>query len=132
MSQPEQLHLEFERTTVGVIGDLEPYEAQPPIVRLMASHGQLERRTQRSLQEPVHRRFRSLPPTHHARRGPLRRPPPRLQPLRLRPGRDALRILRKDTAARPTRIMAGRMGRLQRGEGLRCAQPRRPRLHLHL
>ena len=44
MSLPEQLHVEFVRTTVGVIGDLEPYEARAPIVRLTASRGQLDLR----------------------------------------------------------------------------------------
>ncbi len=44
MSLPEQLHMKFVRTTVGVIGDLEPYEAQPPILRLTASRGQVNLR----------------------------------------------------------------------------------------
>lgn len=33
-SQPEQMETQFERLKVGAVGDLEPYESQPPLLRL--------------------------------------------------------------------------------------------------
>lgn len=37
LSQPEQLNKPFERLKVGVIGDLQPFEAKPPLLRLAAT-----------------------------------------------------------------------------------------------
>jgi hypothetical protein len=42
MALPEQLNTKFERITTGVIGDLEPYEALQPIVRLTMSRGEVQ------------------------------------------------------------------------------------------
>lgn len=42
LSLPEQLNRTFERLKVGVIGDQQPFEAMPPILRLGASRGQVQ------------------------------------------------------------------------------------------
>ena len=42
LSLPEQLNMPFERFTNGVVGDLKPFEAIAPILRLGASGGQVQ------------------------------------------------------------------------------------------
>ncbi len=51
LSLPEQLNKGFERLEIGVVGDLQPFEAQPPLVRLGTIGGQvtLKLRTNRRM-----------------------------------------------------------------------------------
>ncbi len=51
LSLPEQLNKPFERLDIGAIGDLEPFEAKPPLVRLSVVRGQvtLKLRTSRRM-----------------------------------------------------------------------------------
>jgi len=42
LSAPEQLNMQFERLQVGVIGDLQPFESMPPLLRLGVVHGKVQ------------------------------------------------------------------------------------------